>query len=215
MTSFTQRAKVSLDIGWCGLPCVMKKWVHFSSTSSVLKCKYSLMQATRSRSLFSVYARKTIGLLGVQGFEHFVRPVMWHITFPPTSEMSIFAVSNLCKVYSRLPASIDNSIAVFKVNCRRVRSSFLPSPFKYSSTLLISHIFEYSGCGGSKLKTPFINRETKLCSPIHSTHGTCSIELKTKSKLETHSRKHIHAHSRKHIHGNTFGNTFVETHSNF
>ena len=29
----------------------------------------------------------------------------------------------------------------------------------------------------------------------------------TKSKLETHSRKHIH--------GNTFGNTFAETHSNF
>ena len=60
----------------------------------------------------------------------------------PTSDISIFEVSNLCKVCSHLPASIDNSIAVFKVNCRRVRSLFLPSPFKYSSTLLISHIFE-------------------------------------------------------------------------
>ena len=29
----------------------------------------------------------------------------------------------------------------------------------------------------------------------------------TKSKLETHSQKHIH--------GNTFGNKFGETHSNF
>ena len=29
----------------------------------------------------------------------------------------------------------------------------------------------------------------------------------TKSKLETRSRKHVH--------GNTFGNTFTETHSNF
>ena len=60
----------------------------------------------------------------------------------PTSEMSIFEVSNLCKVCSRVPASIDNSIAVFKVTCRRVRSSFLPRHLKYSSTLLISHIFE-------------------------------------------------------------------------
>ena len=76
MTSFTQRAKVSLDIGWCGLPCVMKNWVHFSSTSPALKFKYSLMQATGQRSLFSVYARKTIGLLGLECFEHFVRPVM-------------------------------------------------------------------------------------------------------------------------------------------
>ena len=142
ITSFTQRAKVSLDIGWCGLPCVMKNWVHFSSTSPALKCKYSLMQATGQRSWFSVYARKATALLGLENFEHFVRPVMWHITFPPTSEMSIFEVSNLCKVCSHLPASIENSITVFKINCRRVSSSFLPSLFKYSSTLLISHNFE-------------------------------------------------------------------------
>ena len=30
MTSFIQRAKVSLDIRWCGLPCVMKNWVHYA-----------------------------------------------------------------------------------------------------------------------------------------------------------------------------------------
>ena len=38
--------------------------------------KYSLIQATGQRSLSSVYARKTIGLLGLEGLEHFVRPVM-------------------------------------------------------------------------------------------------------------------------------------------
>ena len=124
MTAFTQRAKVFLDIGWCGLPCVMKNWVHFSSTSPALKCIYYLIQATRQRSLFSVYAQKTIGLLGLEGFEHFVGPVMWHITFHPTSEISIFEVYNLCKVCSRLPVSTDNSIVVFKVNCWRLKSSF-------------------------------------------------------------------------------------------
>ena len=57
----------------------MKNWGHFSSKSPALKCKYSLVQATGQRSLFSVYARKTIktiGLLGLEGFEHFVRPVI-------------------------------------------------------------------------------------------------------------------------------------------
>ena len=86
------------------------------------------MQATGQRSLFSVYARKTIGLLGLEGFEHFVRPALWHFTFPPTSEMSIFEVSNLCKVCGGRPASIDNNIAVFKVNCRRVSRHSYQAP---------------------------------------------------------------------------------------
>ena len=35
---------------------------------------------------------------------------------------------------------------------RRVKSSFLPSPFKYISTLLNSCIFDLQGCGSPKLK---------------------------------------------------------------
>ena len=55
-----------------------------------------------------------MGLLILEGLKHFLRPVMRHSTFPP---ISIFEVTNRCKVCSRPLASIDNSKAFFKVKC--------------------------------------------------------------------------------------------------
>ena len=110
MIPFTQRAEVSLDIGWCSLPCVMKNWVHLPSTSPALKCKYSLCKLQDKEVCLRYVRGKQLVYYGLEGLEHFVRPVMWHITFPPTWEISIFEVSNLCKVYSRLPASIELTV---------------------------------------------------------------------------------------------------------
>ena len=72
------------------------------------------MQAIVQRSLSSVYAWKIMGLLILEGLKHFLRPVMRHSTFP---SISIFEVTNWCKVCSRPLLSIDNSKAFFKVKC--------------------------------------------------------------------------------------------------
>ena len=80
-------------------------------------------------------------------------------------------MSNDDRVFILSPLSNSNMVAVFIVNCFKLKCSLCPHSSINRKTILTSHISAYLGCGGLRLKMSLMSLLIKGCCDISLNSG--------------------------------------------